>query len=178
MSTGGGVVAYPDAGGAGHGGAGGGGTAGGRSGAGRAQDGGSHGDVGAHRGAPGHGGAGHGHGDGHAAGAAHFTLRGYVTGFVAAVILTAIPFWLVMGRTFGSSSITAAVILAFAAVQIVVHMVYFLHMSPKSEGGWNLLALLFTLMLVVIALSGSLWVMYHLNHNMMPESMQNMPNMP
>jgi cytochrome o ubiquinol oxidase operon protein cyoD len=178
MSAGGGVVAYPDAGGAGHGGAGGGGTAGGRSGAGRAQDGGSHGDVGAHRGAPGHGGAGHGHGDGHAAGAAHFTLRGYVTGFVAAVILTAIPFWLVMGRTFGSSSITAAVILAFAAVQIVVHMVYFLHMSPKSEGGWNLLALLFTLMLVVIALSGSLWVMYHLNHNMMPESMQNMPNMP
>jgi cytochrome o ubiquinol oxidase operon protein cyoD len=178
MSAGGGVVAYPDAGGAGHGGAGGGGTAGGRSGAGRAQDGGSHGDVGAHRGAPGHGGAGHGHGDGHAAGAAHFTLRGYVTGFVAAVILTAIPFWLVMGRTFGSSSITAAVILAFAAVQIVVHMVYFLHMSPKSEGGWNLLALLFTVMLVVIALSGSLWVMYHLNHNMMPESMQNMPNMP
>jgi cytochrome o ubiquinol oxidase operon protein cyoD len=114
----------------------------------------------------------------HGTGAVHFTLRGYVTGFVAAVILTAIPFWLVMGRTFGSSSITAAVILAFAAVQIVVHMVYFLHMSPKSEGGWNLLALLFTVMLVVIALSGSLWVMYHLNHNMMPESMQNMHNMP
>jgi cytochrome o ubiquinol oxidase operon protein cyoD len=143
---GGGVVAYPDAGGAGHG----------------------------------HGGAGGGggHGDAHGAVAVHFTLRGYVTGFVAAVVLTAIPFLLVMGRTFGSSSITAAVILAFAAVQIVVHMVYFLHMSPKSEGGWNLLALLFTVMLVVIALSGSLWVMYHLNHNMMPESMHNMPNMP
>jgi len=119
-----------------------------------------------------------GGGAGHGSGAVLFTLRGYVTGFAAAVILTAIPFWLVMGRTFGSSSITAAVILAFAAVQIVVHMVYFLHMSPKSEGGWNLLALLFTVMLVVIALSGSLWVMYHLNHNMMPESMQNMHNMP
>ena len=114
----------------------------------------------------------------HAAGATHFTLRGYVTGFLAAVVLTAIPFWLVMGRTFGNSGITAAVILAFAAVQIVVHMVYFLHMNPRSEGGWNLLALLFTVMLVVIALSGSLWVMYHLNHNMMPASMQNMPNMP
>jgi cytochrome o ubiquinol oxidase operon protein cyoD len=83
-----------------------------------------------------------------------------------------------MGRTFGSSNITAAVILTFAAVQIVVHMVYFLHMNARSEGGWNLLALLFTVMLVVIALSGSLWVMYHLNHNMMPGSMQNMPNMP
>jgi cytochrome o ubiquinol oxidase operon protein cyoD len=117
--------------------------------------------------------AGHGQADG----GIHLTLRGYVTGFVAAVILTAIPFWLVIGRAFGSSGVTAAVILAIAAVQIVVHMVYFLHMSPKSEGGWNLLALLFTIMLVVIALSGSLWVMYHLNHNMMPDSMMNMPNM-
>jgi cytochrome o ubiquinol oxidase operon protein cyoD len=121
--------------------------------------------------------AGHGHGHGEG-GAPHLTLRGYATGFFAAVFLTAIPFLVVMGKTFGSSNITAAVILAFAAVQIVVHMVYFLHMSPKSEGGWNLLALLFTIMLVVIALSGSLWVMYHLNNNMMPASMMNMHNMP
>ena len=179
MSVGSGVVAYPDGGGTGHGGAGG-GHDGAR----------GHGDVGAgsrrvgggdggHGGADGgHGSTGGGHGDSHGSGAAHFTLRGYVTGFVAAVILTAIPFGLVMGRALGNSSLTAAVILAFAAVQIVVHMVYFLHMSPKSEGGWNLLALLFTVMLVVIALSGSLWVMYHLNHNMMPASMQNMHQMP
>ena len=126
----------------------------------------------------GHSGHGHGgDGHGHSAGNTHFTLRGYATGFFAAVFLTAIPFWFVMGKTFGSSTTTAAVILAFAAVQIVVHMIYFLHMSPKSEGGWNLLALLFTVMLVVIALSGSLWVMYHLNHNMMPDSMMNMHNM-
>ena len=140
-----------------------------------------HADVGVsgargHRGGDGHGGnGGHGHGEG---GGAHLTLRGYATGFIAAVFLTAIPFLLVMGKTFGSSSTTAAVILAFAAVQIVVHMVYFLHMNAKSEGGWNLLALLFTIMLVVIALSGSLWVMYHLNNNMMPASMMNMHNMP
>jgi cytochrome o ubiquinol oxidase operon protein cyoD len=106
------------------------------------------------------------------------TLRGYVTGFIAAVVLTAIPFWLVMAKVFNSSGITAAVILGLAAVQIVVHMVYFLHMDAKSEGGWNLLALVFTVMLVVIALSGSLWVMYHLNHNMMPDSMHHMHNMP
>lgn len=114
----------------------------------------------------------------HGTGEIHLTLRGYLTGFVVAVILTAIPFWLVMDKTFTSSAVTAAVILAFAAVQIVVHMIYFLHMNAKSEGGWNFLALIFTLMLVVIALSGSLWVMYHLNHNMMPDSMQNMSNMP
>lgn len=110
-------------------------------------------------------------------GASHSTLKGYMTGFVLAVILTAIPFWLVIGKVFATSTVTAIVVLAFAAVQIVVHMVYFLHMNGKSEGGWTMLALLFTLVLVVITLSGSLWVMYHLNHNMMP-SMHDMRNMP
>jgi len=50
----------------------------------------------------------------------------------------------------------------------VVHMVYFLHMNTRVEGGWSMLALVFTLVLVVITLSGSIWVMYHLNTNMMP----------
>ena len=109
-----------------------------------------------------------GHADGHESGHSPSTLKGYLTGFVLSVILTAIPFALVMFKSFDRAGTTAAVILAFAAVQIVVHMVYFLHMNGKSEGGWTLLALVFTLMLVVITLSGSLWVMYHLNHNMMP----------
>jgi cytochrome o ubiquinol oxidase operon protein cyoD len=64
--------------------------------------------------------------------------------------------------------VTAFVILAFAAVQIVVHMIYFLHMNTRSEGGWSMLALIFTVVLVFIVLTGSIWVMYHLDHNMMP----------
>jgi cytochrome o ubiquinol oxidase subunit IV len=120
----------------------------------------------------------HGHDDHEDDGAAHSTFKGYMTGFVLAVLLTAIPFYLVMGKVFASSTTTAVVVLGFAAVQIVVHMIYFLHMNTRSEGGWTLLALLFTLVLVVITLSGSLWVMYHLNHNMMPAAMHDMRNMP
>lgn len=110
---------------------------------------------------------GHDHGHGHDD-HDHGSLRSYATGFVLAVILTAIPFWMVMGKVFDKSSTAAFVLLGLAAVQIVVHMVYFLHMNAKSEGGWNMLALIFTVMLVVIMLAGSIWVMYHLNHNMMP----------
>ena len=118
------------------------------------------------------------HGAHDAHGSAHTgSLKDYLTGFVLAVILTALPFWMVMGKSFNSSTTTAAVILGFAAVQMVVHMGYFLHMNTKSEGGWTLLALLFTTMLLVIALSGSIWVMYHLNHNMMPASMHGMHDM-
>lgn len=112
----------------------------------------------------------HGH-HGHEDHADHGSLKSYAIGFVLSVILTAIPFWLVMDKVFDKSSTTAIVILGFAAVQIVVHMIYFLHMNTRAEGGWSLLALIFTAVLVVIVLSGSLWVMYHLNHNMMPGMM-------
>jgi cytochrome o ubiquinol oxidase subunit IV len=108
----------------------------------------------------------------------HGTLRDYTIGFLLSAVLTAIPFWLVMSGGVGSSGMTALVILAFAAVQIVVQMVYFLHMNTKSEQGWSILALIFTLVLVLIMLAGSLWVMYHLNTNMMPMSPHDMRNMP
>jgi cytochrome o ubiquinol oxidase operon protein cyoD len=117
----------------------------------------------------------HGHG---APGGVHVTLKGYLIGFALSVLLTALPFWLVMDKAAGSSINTAVIILALAAVQIVVHMVYFLHMNSQSEQGWNLLALIFTLLLVFITLSGSLWVMFHLNQNMLPVSTQQMRNMP
>ena len=122
---------------------------------------------------PGHGDHGNGHGDGHGHGdhavaeLPHASARDYAVGFVASVILTAIPFWLVMSGTF-SAAVTGGIITVFAVVQIVVHMVYFLHMSPKAEGGWSLSSLVFTVIVVVIMLAGSLWVMSHLNANMMP----------
>ena len=108
--------------------------------------------------------AAHGHGE---IEMPHATMRDYVIGFVLSVILTAIPFWLVMTMPL-SAGTTGAIIMAFAVVQIVVHMVFFLHMTPKAEGGWSLTSLVFTVIVVGIMLAGSLWVMHHLNTNMMP----------
>ncbi|WP_374412557.1 cytochrome o ubiquinol oxidase subunit IV [Novosphingobium colocasiae] len=98
----------------------------------------------------------------------HGSLRDYVVGFLLSVVLTAIPFWLVMSNAIADRQATALVVMAFAIVQIVVHMIYFLHMNTRAENGWTIMALIFTVIIVIIALSGSLWVMYHLNHNMMP----------
>jgi cytochrome o ubiquinol oxidase operon protein cyoD len=109
----------------------------------------------------------------------HATFKGYVIGFLLSVVLTAIPFWLVMAKVLPSPRVTAFVILGFAAVQMIVHMIYFLHMNAKVEGGWSMLALVFTVALLVIMMSGSIWVMFHLNTNMMPvpdaELMRHMP---
>ncbi|PZO75655.1 MAG: cytochrome o ubiquinol oxidase subunit IV [Sphingomonas hengshuiensis] len=114
----------------------------------------------------------HAHGNdhgGHGDAPAHGSRREYVIGFLLSVVLTAIPFTLVMTNAFADTRITAGIVMLCAIVQIVVHMIYFLHMNTKSENGWTLMALIFTIILVVIVLAGSLWVMYHMNLNMMPQ---------
>jgi len=97
----------------------------------------------------------------------HGTRRDYTIGFLLSVILTAIPFWLVMSATL-SPTVTAVLVTLFAVVQIIVHTAFFLHVDTKSEGGWTLVALVFTAIIVLIVIFGSLWIMYHLHGNMMP----------
>ena len=107
------------------------------------------------------------HNEGHA-GHDHGSFKSYMIGFVLSVILTAIPFWLVMADVLADKKIAMIIISGFAFVQIIVHMVFFLHMNHKSEQGWIMMALIFTAIITVITLIGSLWVMFHLNVNMMP----------
>ncbi len=113
--------------------------------------------------------AAHGHDDHHDhEDGPHSTFSGYMIGFFLSIILTAIPFAVVMGDVFESRNTTIVVVTFFAVVQILVHMVYFLHMNGKVEGGWTLLSTLFTVVFLAITLAGTLWVMYHMNSNMMP----------
>jgi cytochrome o ubiquinol oxidase subunit IV len=108
----------------------------------------------------------HAHGAPHDAG--HFTLRNYLIGFVASAVLTIIPFWIVMGGVIDGKVTAAVVVVALAIVQIIVQTSAFLHLNARAEGGWNLVAYVFTAVLVVIVIGGSLWIMFHLNANMMP----------
>jgi cytochrome o ubiquinol oxidase operon protein cyoD len=118
----------------------------------------------------------HDHSHGHDEGRDHGSKSSYLTGFVLSVILTAIPFWLVMTNALANTNWTIAIVVALAAVQIIVHMIYFLHMNTKSDGGWTMMALIFTVIVLAIALTGSIWVMFHLTSNMMP--MHDMSQMP
>ena len=112
----------------------------------------------------------HGAGEDHLDHPPHGSFKGYMIGFILSVILTAIPFALVMTGTL-DKSVTVPLILLMALVQIVVHMVYFLHMNMSVEDGWSMLALIFTVVFVIITLAGSMWVLYNMNANMMPMDM-------
>lgn len=91
----------------------------------------------------------------------------YVIGFALALALTLIPFALVMNHTLAG---TPLVIAGFAVGQIVVHVVYFLHVDASEEKRWNLMALLYTGVMVFIVIGGSLWIMHHLYVNMVPHA--------
>ncbi|MDS9469104.1 cytochrome o ubiquinol oxidase subunit IV [Paracoccus sp. MBLB3053] len=108
----------------------------------------------------------------------HGSFKSYMTGFVLAVILTVIPFGIVMGGGFDSRAMTIGLVVLCAVAQVLVHMIYFLHMNSSSEEGWTLLSTIFTVVIVVIMLAGSLWVMFHLNTNMMPQMNHELQVMP
>ncbi len=100
-------------------------------------------------------------------GASHGSLKSYITGFILSIILTGIPFWMVMEGS-AEKSTTLLVVVICAVVQVIVHLVYFLHLDRKSEGGWNLVAIVFSAIIILIVVVGSLWIMWNLNYNMMP----------
>jgi len=100
------------------------------------------------------------------AGASHGSIKTYLIGFSLAIVLTIIPFVLVMTGALPKTA-TLVIILIFAASQIMVHLVYFLHLNTSSEQHWNLLAAVYTLIILVILVGASIWIMYHLNANMM-----------
>jgi cytochrome o ubiquinol oxidase operon protein cyoD len=118
--------------------------------------------------------AGHGpHGTHAAAHGAHGGAHGathkqYVVGFLLAIALTAVPFALVMSHSVAGSPLLIA---GFAAAQIVVHVLYFLHVNGSEGQRWNLMALIYTAIVVGIILGGSIWIMHHLYLNMMPGMM-------
>ena len=94
------------------------------------------------------------------------SLKSYLIGFVLALILTAIPFALVMSGTLSSAAALAGIFSA-GMVQILVHLHYFLHLDTSSAARWNVLALMFTLLIMTLFVGGTLWIMHSLYYRMM-----------
>lgn len=96
----------------------------------------------------------------------HSSVKSYMIGFILSVILTGIPFWMVMDGGASHGTILS-VVLVCAVVQVLVHLGFFLHLDTKSEGGWNMVAIVFAAIIILIVVVGSLWIMWNLNYNMM-----------
>ncbi|OHX13857.1 cytochrome o ubiquinol oxidase subunit IV [Chromobacterium sphagni] len=89
----------------------------------------------------------------------HGSVKSYAIGFLLSVILTAIPFWMVMSGALTKQA-TFIGIFTFAVVQIIVHLKYFLHLDFSKEGKLNSISFLFTGMVIVLLVGLSIWIIY------------------
>jgi cytochrome o ubiquinol oxidase subunit IV len=101
---------------------------------------------------------GHGVGD---------AVRIYLAGLGLAVLLTVISFFVASTNLVWTPSIPVALVV-LAIAQMGVHLVFFLHITSGPENTNNVMALFFGVLIVLLVIGGSLWIMAHLNQNMMP----------
>ena len=94
-------------------------------------------------------------------------LRNYLIGLVLAAGLTVASFWVASGTSLIYTPGVPMALAALAVAQMGVHLAFFLHITTGPDNTNNALALAFGALIVGIVIAGSLWIMYHLNANMM-----------
>ncbi|MBS9777352.1 MAG: cytochrome o ubiquinol oxidase subunit IV [Gammaproteobacteria bacterium] len=99
-------------------------------------------------------------------GQGHGSVKEYITGLALSIVLTLIPFGLVL---FGgmSNSAVMAVIIVCAIAQLLVQAIFFLHMNGSSSQSWNTTSAIYTIFTVLFFIIGTIWIFNHANHNML-----------
>lgn len=98
----------------------------------------------------------------------HGTLRSYVSGFIASVLLTVIAFFLVITKLF-SEQVLIYAITFLALTQAIFQLLFFLHVGQEAKPRWETLLFYFMVTVLLIIALGSLWIMYDLNNRLMAE---------
>ena len=93
-------------------------------------------------------------------------LRSYVFGFVLTIVLTLAAYFVVQQHMLVTQSLFMALTI-FVVLYLLIQVVFFLRLSAGNiDDRWNLIVFLFTILIMAIVVSGSLWIMYNLNYYM------------
>jgi len=98
------------------------------------------------------------------------TMQAYLTGFFLSLMLTLVAYFSVVNQILGGRALLVAVI-GLALAQLLVQLVFFLHLGRESKPRHKLMVFAFMLLVIGIVVGGSLWIMDNLNYNMMPHEM-------
>jgi cytochrome o ubiquinol oxidase subunit IV len=93
-----------------------------------------------------------------------------IIGFIASLIFTMATYFVVMDPEFFHLDIRTAIIMIFifAVLQFMVQFIFFLDLWREKGPPWNLGVFVSTLSIIIIIIFFSIWIMDHLNYNMMP----------
>ena len=94
------------------------------------------------------------------------SLKFFIVGFIASLLLTIASFLFVVEKTFSRSTLLTLVIV-FAVMQAIVQLFCFLHLGQEKKPRWKLLVFYFMVLILLIIAIGSLWIMQDLNARMM-----------
>lgn len=97
----------------------------------------------------------------------------YLIGLGSALLLSVLTYVVVVEKWFESSTLTMAVVLLLAVVQLVIQLVCFLHIGADKRSRDRTVTIVFTLVMMLVIVVGSLWVMHNLDYRMgmSPEAM-------
>lgn len=105
----------------------------------------------------------------------HGTLKSYVIGFLASILLTGLSFLLVITKAF-SEQVLIHSIIGLAILQAVVQLLFFLHVGQEAKPRWETLVFYFMVMVLLIVVVGSLWIMFDLDNRLMPQMTMEKPH--
>jgi cytochrome o ubiquinol oxidase subunit IV len=94
-------------------------------------------------------------------------ILGYLFGLGLSILFTIVAFYVSRTSLVWQPSIPAALIV-LAIAQMGVHIVFFLHITTRPDSINNVMALMYGVFIVFVLIVGSVWIMTHLNHNMIP----------
>lgn len=97
----------------------------------------------------------------------HATTRSYIIGFVLSLVFTIIPYYMVSEHVVSGNALLAT-ILAFGLIQMIIQLVFFLHLGREKKPYWQVWFLLGTVGAIFVVVGGSIWIMGHLHYNMTP----------
>lgn len=95
-------------------------------------------------------------------------LRPYLIGFLLSVTLTLVAFWLV-SQNF-SREVAMVVLVTLAVAQLWVQLICFLHLGEEKKPRWHAITLGFAAFVVLVLVGGSIWIMHHLEHEMVEDT--------
>jgi cytochrome o ubiquinol oxidase subunit IV len=95
------------------------------------------------------------------------SVGSYLIGLGFAALLTIVSFFIARTTLVWTPSLPVALVV-LAIAQMGVHLVFFLKITTGPDNVNNVMALAFGVLIVLLLIVGSLWIMTHLNHNMMP----------
>ena len=97
----------------------------------------------------------------------NYSYKPQFLGFVTSLLLTLAAYRIVTHYEL-TDFLLILTVSGLAILQALLQLFFFLHLGLEEKPQWGLITFLFTALVMVIIIGGSMWIMNNLNYNLMP----------